>query len=1245
MANRTLKIALGGLGLALVLAAALLLAAWFYAGSQSGLSLARDLARAQAAKALEAELRIESLEGNPLTSLVAKGVSLTRQGRVLARAEELELSLNPLAMLGGRLRLGRLRLIRPEIDLPLELARPEESPATASLALTISSLEVQEGALRAGGQLGPVESLEGVDLKAGLTLDSRGLLLDLNLARARARLSGTAKALEISGEAEMQGQHLRVKALAIASGGNRLAGEGDLEWAKAPRLALSGRAEINQVRDLPWAWPSPWPGGNPPSAPIALEVRAQGGLEQADISANLGQGGGSLEIKGQLNWLGRVFKGRGRLANLDLAALGLSPWPTKLGGGLEIEAAGERDRLLPRSARLSLDLDQVSLAGQPGQRAGLRAAWEKGLLSVSALEIKAPWGSLEGSGQAAWSGPAGQPPEIKASLAFSELGAPPALLPAWLAQARLRGRLEARGQPADLALELNLEPSPLLPGLELGHLAARGGLREGAWRLESLECAAPGLEVSAQGRADAAGADLGFSLRAERIQALADPLRAAGLELPSPWTGAVSAQGRLQGPWSGPGLSVRAQAKELELPWASAGEADLQLDTPRLALPAQGQLKLTVQRHQHGDWYFYKAQVEAQAGPGGSQLQASAQGPALRTAFRLSGPSNPALPLELRLEGLALALAGRASWQQTGRAGLSLGPNGLAVQGLSLAQGPQRLELDAGLSQKGDLSGNLVLAGIKLDPWLPKPGLAPKATLEAQVRLGGSLSAPTLSLRGKIADLDWAQLPPSEVSFQGGYQDGQLTLQGQALTRGAPSMEMNASLGLDLTLGPPLLHLNQRGLHLRVRAHDQPLALLEPALPMLSGVGGLLDLELGAEGSLESPQLSGHLALKNGAFTINATSQSFSEVNARFRLEGRDISVERFELASGGPVRLAGRLVLPIGGPGMADLSLEARQFRLSLAALGEVVLDARLKLAGDLERPLLTGMLTPRRAIIQPRLATPSIMDDVVVLGPGQQPPPVRRERRQAPRIAPAGLLGRLAIDVKMEMTPDLKVRVGEGFLEMLGLAEVRKEPGGALIYYGGSKVPRGVIIVQGKRFEISDGSTDLAGKDRPDPDLKALASMRVGNALILVNVSGTSYDTVLNFSSEPPMSQADILSTIIFGRPVASLSAGESRELSAQALALMGQRGKREIERLLGPALAPDVVTVHTEAQTGSSLEAGKYLSQDLYLRYRRNLGPEGGENVGLELRLNPYLSLESQVGTTRDNGVDVIFSYDFD
>jgi translocation and assembly module TamB len=187
--------------------------------------------------------------------------------------------------------------------------------------------------------------------------------------------------------------------------------------------------------------------------------------------------------------------------------------------------------------------------------------------------------------------------------------------------------------------------------------------------------------------------------------------------------------------------------------------------------------------------------------------------------------------------------------------------------------------------------------------------------------------------------------------------------------------------------------------------------------------------------------------------------------------------------------------------------------------------------------------------------------------------------------------------------------------------------------------------LLLHARRFVVQGGWVDFGGRQVPDPQLYGTATLQMGPNLVTVTVTGTASHPRLSLSSEPPMSQADILSTIIFGRPAAALNRKQSNRLSAQALALLGQEGARQIATVLSPALAPDVVTVHDELGGGASLEAGKYLSPNLYLRYRHGLEQDSGQSVGLEYRFSDHFSLESQYGSTRDSGVDFLFSLDFD
>ena len=67
----------------------------------------------------------------------------------------------------------------------------------------------------------------------------------------------------------------------------------------------------------------------------------------------------------------------------------------------------------------------------------------------------------------------------------------------------------------------------------------------------------------------------------------------------------------------------------------------------------------------------------------------------------------------------------------------------------------------------------------------------------------------------------------------------------------------------------------------------------------------------------------------------------------------------------------------------------------------------------------------------------------------------------------------------------------------------------------------------------------------------------------------------------------------------------------LSSQALAILGPQGAQRTGAPGGAAAWPrDVVTVQRHYGSDEYLEAGKYLSDDLYLRYRRDTDQRGGQ-----------------------------------
>lgn len=161
----------GLLALGLILAV-LLTAAWAVGRSEAFRTWLVGQIQTQVAQATGGQLHMGPLEGNLLFGAQANNLSFTHQGRQILGVERLELSYNLLSILGGRLRISSITLVRPRLSLPLP--QLPEQQGGAGLALSIKELNVSQGSLEPGGELGALQGVSQIDLSGRLVLDARG---------------------------------------------------------------------------------------------------------------------------------------------------------------------------------------------------------------------------------------------------------------------------------------------------------------------------------------------------------------------------------------------------------------------------------------------------------------------------------------------------------------------------------------------------------------------------------------------------------------------------------------------------------------------------------------------------------------------------------------------------------------------------------------------------------------------------------------------------------------------------------------------------------------------------------------------------------------------------------------------------------------------------------------------------------------------------------------------------------------
>ena len=67
-------------------------------------------------------------------------------------------------------------------------------------------------------------------------------------------------------------------------------------------------------------------------------------------------------------------------------------------------------------------------------------------------------------------------------------------------------------------------------------------------------------------------------------------------------------------------------------------------------------------------------------------------------------------------------------------------------------------------------------------------------------------------------------------------------------------------------------------------------------------------------------------------------------------------------------------------------------------------------------------------------------------------------------------------------------------------------------------------------------------------------------------------------------------------------------------------------------------------SEAGSGTTIGAGRYLTPDVYLHYDNDVGESQTRRVRVDWRLTKRLTLESRTSSDGNSSADLIFTYDY-
>ena len=117
--------------------------------------------------------------------------------------------------------------------------------------------------------------------------------------------------------------------------------------------------------------------------------------------------------------------------------------------------------------------------------------------------------------------------------------------------------------------------------------------------------------------------------------------------------------------------------------------------------------------------------------------------------------------------------------------------------------------------------------------------------------------------------------------------------------------------------------------------------------------------------------------------------------------------------------------------------------------------------------------------------------------------------------------------------------------------------------------------------------------------------------------------------------MPDEEVLAQLLFGAQLESLSAFQAAQLATAVNTLAGRGGEglvNKIRRRTGL----DNLDITTSDTDGTSLTAGKYLSEKVYTEV--TIGQSGKTQIDLTFEVRPHITLKSNLDSDGDSGVGI-------
>jgi translocation and assembly module TamB len=526
-----------------------------------------------------------------------------------------------------------------------------------------------------------------------------------------------------------------------------------------------------------------------------------------------------------------------------------------------------------------------------------------------------------------------------------------------------------------------------------------------------------------------------------------------------------------------------------------------------------------------------------------------------------------------------------------------LGSDGKTAS-ITLASEPPALaklqgELSLGLTAEHAISGRLAVTQFDLDPLisagLHMGQLTGHSSADGIFTISGALSQPdSIEVDADIArisfDYQLVQLT-NDHDIKLTYHRNEVRVD-QAHLHG-PDTDFQFSGSARFDRDRPLHFLLSGNVNLR---------LIKGLLPALDAQGSAT-VNVSVEGTMARPAITGRATVRNASAIYGDFPVGLSKLNGDFLFDKSRLVFDHVTAeAGGGQLALSGNLAYG-EGPVRYEITATTSQTRIRYPTGMSWLAGGTLQLSGTSTAGLLSGHVQVQRILFAQGVDVASFFAAASETSPG---PP-----------STSSFLQNLTLDVEGQTNPGARIEWSGAHVDIDGDVRLRgtfDRP----VLLGNVHLLGGEMPFRGNVFQITRGDINFANPFRLDPEIDVEATSTISQYQVTIDFSGKASHLTLNYRSDPPLPDSDIVALLALGSPGEESglrsSPGSSENYGATALlseAISSGIGGR-IEHLFGISsfrVDPFVAETVTESNAAARVTVEEQVARGLTITYSSN------------------------------------------